>query len=61
VYKFLGVNESHSPNLKRLNTSKNDGKPRLEGAIRDRMKAFFEEDIKLLQTLVDFDVTKWLD
>jgi len=60
VYKFLEVSEFNPPDLSRLNTSGKTSKPQLDKEIEAKMKAFFEKDISLLRTLVDFDVMKWL-
>jgi len=60
VYKFLNVDKFDPPDVRRLNTSGKKSKPQLDKEIDIKMKAFFEEDIKVLQTLVDFDVMKWL-
>ena len=60
VYKFLNVSKFNPPDVSRLNTSGKKSKPQLDTDIDIKMKSFFEEDIKVLQTLVDFDVVKWL-
>lgn len=59
VYKFLGVDKFNPPDIRRLNTS-DKRKPQIEKDLENKMKMFFEEDIKLLQGLVNFDVMKWL-
>jgi len=59
IYKFLGVGKFTLPNVKRLNTS-GKSSHQIDKSIENKMKEFFEEDIKLLQTLVNFDVMKWL-
>lgn len=59
VYKFLGVSNFVPPDTQRQNVSEMR-KSLIDKDLENKMKEFFEEDIKLLQTQVDFDVMKWL-
>lgn len=60
VYKFLGTDDLFSPDIRRLNTSNNEGEFPLDKELAVKIKDFFKEDIIQLQKLVDFDVIKWL-
>ncbi len=59
IYSFLEVSD-FTPNANRLNTS-GKSKPEVEKDLMSKMKDFFRDDIKQLQSLVSFDVMKWLD
>ena len=59
VYKFLGVREFVPPDTRRENVS-GHATPDISRTLENKMKQYFEEDIKLLQSLVNFDVMKWL-
>lgn len=65
IFNFLGVGQFIPPKLDRKNTSEHHigGKdaPKFGLTIRKKMKEYFESDIKLLQTHVNFDVLHWLD
>jgi hypothetical protein len=59
VYNFLEVSD-FTPKTNRLNTSEKS-KPEFEKDLINNMKDYFRNDIKKLQSLVSFDVMKWLD
>jgi hypothetical protein len=60
IYKFLGVKEYIPSDTRRLNISSGHAALDINKALENKMKQYFEEDIGLLQSLVNFDVMKWL-
>lgn len=60
VYKFLGVGEFIPPDTQRLNVSDHATPHDLSSVLENKMKQYFEKDIEILQSLVNFDVLKWL-
>jgi hypothetical protein len=61
VFKFLGVKEFVPNDLRRLLVS-GSGKrsSSIEESLAEKMKEYYRNDIHDLQSLVDFDVLKWL-
>ena len=59
IYQFLGVSGFVPPDTKRLNVSAQVTLD-ISGALENKMKQYFEEDIELLQSLINFDIKKWL-
>jgi hypothetical protein len=61
VFSFLHVKPFVPKDLKRLNIYDVKRTTGLDKALETKMKTFFEQDILALQTMVDFDVQKWLN
>jgi hypothetical protein len=59
ICRFLGVREFIPSNLERQNVSGRNNY-QIDRVLLDRLKLYFEEDIKHLQTMVEFDVMNWL-
>lgn len=61
VLAFLQVEPFVPKDLKRLNVYDAKRTNGLDNSLKEKMKTFFEEDILELQSMVDFDVQKWLN
>lgn len=61
VFAFLHVKPFVPKDLKRLNVSDIKKTSGLDKSLEEKMKTFFEADILALQSMVDFDVQKWLN
>ncbi|MBI5189463.1 MAG: sulfotransferase [Nitrospirae bacterium] len=66
IFRFLGAREFVPPDLRRLNTSaghyhKKGQAPLLDRDLAARIAGYFEKDVTELQTMVGFDVMKWLE
>lgn len=65
IFNFLGVADFAPSDLRRLNISSNHFSdpidiPYIDKSLLTEMRNFFEKDIAKLQSMVEFDVMKWL-
>jgi hypothetical protein len=61
IFRFLQVKDFVPGDLKRLQVTDTTPKSsEFSAPLVKKMKAFFKKDIEVLQTMVEFDVKKWL-